>query len=121
MGIAIVADALSKTYRTYRKQEGLRGALKGLFLKAVLMKYQRPKTSFQIEEGEFVGFLGPNGAGKTAVLKMLADVWCRHPGSRSRARLRPWERKVPLRRQFSLVLGQEFTPRWDLPARESGT
>jgi ABC-2 type transport system ATP-binding protein len=31
----------------------------------------------------------------------------------------PWERKVPFKRQFSLVLGQKNSLWWDLPARES--
>ncbi|HZW55676.1 MAG TPA: ATP-binding cassette domain-containing protein [Nitrososphaerales archaeon] len=27
--------------------------------------------SFEVEEGEILGFLGPNGAGKTTTIKML--------------------------------------------------
>ena len=30
--------------------------------------------SFQVEQGEIVGFLGPNGAGKTTTLRMLAGL-----------------------------------------------
>ncbi|MGL4610126.1 MAG: ABC transporter ATP-binding protein [Trueperaceae bacterium] len=35
--------------------------------------------SFQIQQGEIVGFLGPNGAGKTTTLRMLAGLI--HPSS----------------------------------------
>ena len=28
--------------------------------------------SFEVEEGEIVGFLGPNGAGKTTTLRMIS-------------------------------------------------
>ena len=50
------------------------GALKGLFTRQYDEIPAAKNVSFQIEEGEFVGFLGPNGAGKTTVLKMLAGL-----------------------------------------------
>ena len=119
MGIAIVVEALSKTYRTYRKQNGLRGALKGLFTRQYDEIAAAKNVSFQIEEGEFVGFLGPNGAGKTTVLKMLAGLLVPTSGTARVLGYIPWERKVPFKRQFSLVLGQKNSLWWDLPARES--
>jgi ABC-2 type transport system ATP-binding protein len=119
MGIAIHADALSKTYRTYRKQEGLVGALKGLFTRQYDEIPAAKNVSFQIEEGEFVGFLGPNGAGKTTVLKMLAGLLVPTSGTARVLDYIPWERKAPFKRQFSLVLGQKNSLWWDLPARES--
>jgi ABC-2 type transport system ATP-binding protein len=119
MGIAIVADALSKTYRVYRKQDGLAGALKGLFARRYDEIHAAKNVSFKIEEGEFVGFLGPNGAGKTTVLKMLAGLLVPTSGTARVLDYIPWERKAPFKRQFSLVLGQKNSLWWDLPARES--
>src|ERR1700719_302476 len=119
MGIAIVAQALSKTYRTYRKQEGLGGALKGLFARKYEEISAAKNVSFEIEEGEFVGFLGPNGAGKTTVLKMLAGLLVPTSGTARVLGYTPWERKAQFKRQFSLVLGQKNSLWWDLPARES--
>ena len=70
----IETRGLTKVYRTYRKESGLVGSIKGL----VRRKYQETRAAddvtFQIEEGELVGFLGPNGAGKTTVLKMLSGL-----------------------------------------------
>ena len=37
-------------------------------------KYAVNSLSFDIEQGEIVGFLGPNGAGKTTTLRMLAGL-----------------------------------------------
>src|SRR5246500_2199747 len=119
MGIAIAAENLSKVYRTYKKREGLIGALKGLFTRQYDEIAAAKNVSFQIEEGEFVGFLGPNGAGKTTVLKMLAGLLVPTSGTARVLGYLPWERKAPFKRQFSLVLGQKNSLWWDLPARES--
>jgi ABC-2 type transport system ATP-binding protein len=119
MGLAIVADALSKTYRTYKKQEGLMGAIKGLVARTYADTHAAKNVSFKIEEGEFVGFLGPNGAGKTTVLKMLSGLLVPTSGTARVLGYVPWERKADFKRQFSLVLGQKNALWWDLPARES--
>src|SRR5947208_1148770 len=70
----IEARDLTKVYRTYRKESGLRGAIKGLVRRRYDETRAADGVSFQIEEGEFVGFLGPYGAGKTTVLKMLSGL-----------------------------------------------
>jgi ABC-2 type transport system ATP-binding protein len=119
MGTAIAAESLSKVYRTYRKREGLIGALRGLVVRQYDEIHAAKNVSFKIEEGEFVGFLGPNGAGKTTVLKMLAGLLVPTSGSARVLGYTPWERKAPFKRQFSLVLGQKNSLWWDLPARES--
>src|SRR6478736_5387743 len=70
---AIEASDLTKIYRTYRKERGLWGAVKGLGWRRYDETRAADQVSFQIEEGEFVGFLGPNGAGKTTVFKKVVD------------------------------------------------
>ena len=76
-------------------------------------------VSFQVEEGELVGFLGPNGAGKTTTLKMLAGLLYPSAGSAKVLGYTPWERHDGYRRQFALLLGQKNQLWWDLPAQES--
>ena len=76
-------------------------------------------VSFQIEEGEFVGFLGPNGAGKTTVLKMLVRIVESDVGRARVLGFVPWERRNEMKRQFSLLMGQKNALWWDLPAQES--
>src|SRR2546421_13031541 len=71
---AIEASNLTKIYRTYRKERGLWGAVKGLGWRRYDETRAADQVTFQIEEGEFVGFLGPNGAGKTTVPKMLSGL-----------------------------------------------
>ncbi|MGZ4984262.1 MAG: ABC transporter ATP-binding protein [Chthoniobacterales bacterium] len=116
---AIEASGLTKIYRTYRKESGLRGSLKGLFWRKYDETRAADNVSFQIEEGELVGFLGPNGAGKTTVLKILSGLLNPTAGEARVLGFVPWERKNELKRQFSLVMGQKNALWWDLPAQES--
>ena len=51
---AIEARDLTKVYRTYRKESGLRGAIKGLVRRRYDEARAADAVSFQIEEGEFV-------------------------------------------------------------------
>ena len=115
----IEVSHLTRSFRTYQKAPGFSGAVRGLFRRKYDTKVAVQDVSFQVEEGEFVGFLGPNGAGKTTTLKMLAGLV--HPTS-GEARVlgyTPWERSDAYRRQFALLLGQKNQLWWDLPARDS--
>jgi len=115
----IEVQALSKAFRSYKKEPGFRGAMRGLFDRRYEQTRAVDQVSFTIEQGELVGFLGPNGAGKTTTLKMLSGLL--HPTSGSARVLGyvPWERQDGYRRQFALLLGQKNQLWWDLPARES--
>src|SRR5438105_2829274 len=115
----IEARDLTKVYRTYRKESGLRGAIKGLFYRRYDQTRAADRVSFQIDEGEFVGFLGPNGAGKTTVLKMLSGLLNPTSGDARVLGFVPWERRNEMKRQFSLLMGQKNALWWDLPAQES--
>jgi ABC-2 type transport system ATP-binding protein len=115
----IEVNGLTKAFRTYKKEPGFGGAVRGLFHRRYEQTVAVDQVSFAIEEGELVGFLGPNGAGKTTTLKMLSGLL--HPTSGSARVLGyvPWERQDGYRRQFALLLGQKNQLWWDLPARES--
>jgi ABC-2 type transport system ATP-binding protein len=116
---AIEVNGLTKAFRTYKKQPGFAGALRGLFRRQYEQTLAVKEVSFNIEPGELVGFLGPNGAGKTTTLKMLAGLLYPTGGSARVLGYIPWERDDGYRRQFALLLGQKNQLWWDLPARES--
>ena len=115
----IEVSGLTKTFRTYKKQPGFSGAIKGLFRRTYEQTVAVKDVSFAIEPGELVGFLGPNGAGKTTTLKMLAGLLYPTAGSARVLGYVPWQRDDGYRRQFALLLGQKNQLWWDLPARES--
>ncbi len=115
----IEARGLTKVYRTYRKESGLRGALKGLVHRRYDETRAADDVTFKIEEGELVGFLGPNGAGKTTVLKMLSGLLNPTAGEARVLGFVPWERRNEMKKQFALLMGQKNALWWDLPAQES--
>jgi ABC-2 type transport system ATP-binding protein len=117
--LAIAINQLTKTFRVAQKAPGLAGAFKGLFSREYRDVYAVRKMSFEICEGELVGFLGPNGAGKTTTLKMLSGLL--HPSS-GEARVlgfTPAKREAAFQKQFTMVMGQRTQLWWDLPCWDS--
>ncbi len=110
---------LPRVFRTYKKQPGFWGGVKGLFHREFEETAAAKDISFDIAEGEFVGFLGPNGAGKTTTLKMLSGLIYPTSGTARVAGFDPTKRENAYRRIFALVLGQKNQLWWDLPAIES--
>jgi len=117
----ISVEHLTKYYQVHQKEPGLLGSFKSL----VSRKYYDAKAvddiSFEIEEGELVGFIGPNGAGKTTTLKCLSGLLYPTGGTVSVLGYKPFERKTKFLKQIALVMGQKNQLWWDLPAMESFT
>ena len=110
---------LTRIFRTYKKRPGFWGGVRGLIKRDFEETAAAKEISFDIAEGEFVGFLGPNGAGKTTTLKMLSGLIYPTSGTARVAGYDPSKRENAYRRIFALVLGQKNQLWWDLPAIES--
>ncbi|MEK7119066.1 MAG: ATP-binding cassette domain-containing protein [Patescibacteria group bacterium] len=117
--MVISVSHLKKYYKVQQKDPGLFGSLSSLFSR----KYQTVEAvndiSFEIDEGELVGFIGPNGAGKTTTLKCLSGLLYPTNGRVSVMGFTPYERKNVYLKQISLVMGQKNQLWWDLPAVET--
>ena len=112
----IQVNDLTRDFEYYKKAQGIKGSIKNLFKREKETKHAVKGISFDIEEGEIIGFLGPNGAGKTTTLKMLSGILHPTSGSATVAGYIPWERKDEYKRMFAFVSGQK-TQLWnDLPA-----
>jgi ABC-2 type transport system ATP-binding protein len=115
----IVVDGLSKVFRVHEREEGLLPTLRSVFARRFKEVHAVEDVSFEITEGEIVGFLGPNGAGKTTTLKMLSGLL--YP-TRGQARVQghvPWQRDAELLKQITLVMGNRSQLVWDIPAADS--
>ncbi len=116
---AISVQNLKKYYKVYQKEEGLWGSIKSLWHR----EYEDVKAvddiSFEIQQGEMIGFIGQNGAGKTTTLKVLSGLLYPTDGSVRVLGYNPWDREAEFQKQFSLVMGQKNQLWWDLPAMET--
>lgn len=119
MSQAIDVKNLKKYYKVHQKEPGLSGSIRSLFHRKYYDVKAVDGVSFEIKEGELVGFIGPNGAGKTTTLKVLSGLLYPTSGSVSVLGYTPWDRKPVFQKQFSLVMGQKNQLWWDLPAMES--
>ncbi|MFC1623501.1 ATP-binding cassette domain-containing protein [Patescibacteria group bacterium] len=110
---------ISKSYEYYKKQPGLLSSFKNLFYREKLFAKAVKNISFNIEEGELVGFLGPNGAGKTTTLKMLSGILPPTDGEINILGYNPVNRDKKYQKQFGLVMGQKNQLWKDLPAMDN--
>jgi ABC-2 type transport system ATP-binding protein len=117
--VAISVKNLNKYYQVHRKEPGLVGSLKSLVQRKYFNIEAAKDVSFEIKEGELVGFIGPNGAGKTTTLKCLSGLLYPDAGEVSVLGFNPWDRKQSFLKQISLVMGQKNQLWWDLPPIET--
>ncbi len=110
---------LKRYFEVSKKDPGLRGSIKGIFSRKKINVKAVDNVSFEIGQGELVGFIGPNGAGKTTTLKMLSGVLHPTEGVVTIGEFIPFERKEDFLKTISLVMGQKSQLWRDLPVIET--
>ncbi|MBI4080900.1 MAG: ABC transporter ATP-binding protein [Candidatus Levybacteria bacterium] len=110
---------LSKHYSVYKKPPGFLGTVQSLVTRKYEVVRAVDAISFNIDEGELVGFIGPNGAGKTTTLKCLSGLLYPTSGKVSVLGFTPFDRKAAFLKQIALIMGQKNQLWWDLPAIET--
>ncbi len=119
MSLTIKVEKISKTYQVPEREGGFGAAFRSFFKRKYKAVKAVQEVSFEIAQGEIVGFLGPNGAGKTTTLKMLSGLLHPTGGTANVLGFTPWELKQEYLRSMTLVMGQRNRLSWDIPAADS--
>ncbi len=115
----IEADGVSKSFRQHRRFPGIRGALKSLVTREFTEVEAVKAISFEIGQGEAVGYLGPNGAGKSTMIKMLTGILVPSEGAVRVFGRTPHQHRVTNAHDIGVVFGQRSQLWWDLPVTDS--
>ena len=115
----IKVDKLSKTYTTYERGGTFREALKSLVIRKKKMVEALKEVSFEIGEGELIGFLGPNGAGKSTTLKILTGILYPTSGEVEIMGYVPWKDRRKYVANIGAVFGQKSQLLFDIPPMDS--
>ncbi len=105
--IVIHTENLVKTYRRYKKAEGLWGSIASLWKRNYEEKTAVNRMNLSVREGEFIGLIGPNGAGKTTLIKMLTGIIAPTDGKIDVLGYYPNDLHNEFKKQYAVVMGQK--------------
>ena len=115
----IRVENLTKEFRISKKYPGFKGAIKSFFSTEYTTKKAVDGISFEINDGEIVGYIGANGAGKSTTIKMMTGILTPTNGIVSVNGLVPYENREKNAKNIGVVFGQKTQLWWDLPISET--
>ncbi|MGA8185275.1 MAG: ATP-binding cassette domain-containing protein, partial [Terriglobia bacterium] len=115
----IEVQDLTKEFRSFRRREGVWGAIQNLFVRDRITVSAVDHVSFTIEPGEVVGYIGANGAGKSTTVKMLTGILVPTGGSIVANGFVPWRDRRRYTKHIGVVFGQRTQLWWDIAVVES--
>lgn len=115
----IETNKLTKRFRRYKKQVGIKGSIKGLIKRDYEEITSVNELDLKIKKGEFVGLIGPNGAGKTTLVKMLTGIIAPTSGEISVLGYYPNDLKNDFKQQYAVVMGQKSQLFFDLTVEDT--
>jgi ABC-2 type transport system ATP-binding protein len=115
----ITLQNINKTFRVAKRQAGFGRAVKALFSREYELVHALDDVSFNIGDGEMVGYIGPNGAGKSTTIKIMCGVLTPDSGVCEIDGRTPWRARVAHVREIGVVFGQRSQLWWDVPIIDS--
>jgi ABC-2 type transport system ATP-binding protein len=115
----IKLKGISKSYKVAKRAAGLREATKSLFFRDHTVIPALQDVSFEIPEGEIVGYIGPNGAGKSTTIKIMSGILMPDMGTCTIMGYTPWKDRVEYVKNIGVVFGQRSQLWWDGPVIDS--
>lgn len=115
----IEVEHIRKDFKKAIKQPGLLGSFKALFHSETSIVSAVNDVTFNVDEGEILGFIGPNGAGKSTMIKMLTGILAPTSGFCRINGMIPQESRKKYVKNIGVVFGQRTQLWWDLPLVET--
>ena len=115
----IKVENLSKEFKISKKYPGFKGALRSFFSTEYTIKKAVDDISFEINDGEIVGYIGANGAGKSTTIKMMTGILTPSSGRIIVDGVVPYENREKNAKNIGVVFGQKTQLWWDLPVLET--
>lgn len=115
----IQVTSITRQFQRRKRRAGIWGDLTSLFHPSYEVKTAVDRVSFQIEQGEIIGYIGPNGAGKSTTIKMLSGILVPTAGSIRVMGLDPARQRKEHTRNIGVVFGQRTSLWWDVPVIDS--
>lgn len=108
----IDVQCLTKTFTVRKKRDGH-------WLREKSTVCALDHVSFQVEQGELLGYIGPNGAGKSTTVKLLCGILTADDGTATVGGLIPWKSRRQHAQGIGVVFGQRSQLWWDVPVIDS--
>ena len=115
----ICLNAINKTFKVSKREQGFSQAVKALFLRKTETVRALNDISFTINDGEMVGYIGPNGAGKSTSIKIMCGVLTPDSGECVINGRVPWKDRKNHVMEIGVVFGQRSQLWWDVPVIDS--
>jgi ABC-2 type transport system ATP-binding protein len=115
----IKVEDLKKSYKVVRRRSGLINSFKSFVKREYEMIQALNGISFELNEGELVGYIGPNGAGKSTTVKIMSGILVPDSGKCEIMGRTPWKQRQEHVKRIGVVFGQRTQLWWDVPVVDS--
>lgn len=119
MSKIIKFNNICKSFKILQKKKGARGLFINLFKRDKKIIHALKEVSFEIEEGDIVGYIGPNGAGKSTTIKIMSGILTPTSGSCEILGYTPYKERKKYVKNIGVVFGQRSQLWWDVPVLDS--
>ena len=110
---------ISKQFKISKRDAGVKNAIKSFFHRQYKTINALENISFNINEGEIVGYIGPNGAGKSTTIKIMCGILVPTSGKCNINGFIPWKNRRKYVKNIGVVFGQRSALWWDVPPADS--
>lgn len=115
----IEVSNVTKEFKITKPQKGAVNILRSFFHREYTIKKAVDDISFEINQGELVGYIGPNGAGKSTTIKMMSGILTPSAGKITVGGIVPYANRKENNLRMGVVFGQRSQLYWDLPMSET--